>query len=157
MGQRDELQNIMRSWGMCKVAVLRKWGWAGKMRPLCEWKFWGAFYFFLQIDRHKALPCCWCGTLMLCALLAAGWGDYRCAEHAVPGSATQSLKPATQPLECLVWGTAIAAGLEGTEHIPSLKSATWDSRLCLSPPHETSVLLRRTFVFPMAHSQFSFT
>ena len=39
--------------------------WVEKMCPipLCEWNSGALFFFRVQIDRHKALPCCWCGAL----------------------------------------------------------------------------------------------
>lgn len=78
--------------------------WVEKMCPfpLCEWNSGALFFQGANWQaQSSALLLMWCS-----ALLVAGWGDYCCAEHAVPGSAAQSLKPATLPLECLVWGTA---------------------------------------------------
>ncbi len=104
MGRRDKLHNIMRLRGMSKVVGPRKWGWAlqkwvEKMCPLCEWNSRALFQAANWQAQSSALLLMWCS-----ALLVASWGDYCCAEHAVPGSATQSLKPAMLPLECLVWG-----------------------------------------------------
>lgn len=61
------------------------------------WKI--VFFKHAVFTQSSDLLCMWCS-----ALLVAGWGDYYCAEHAVPGSAIQCFKPALLPLVCLVWG-----------------------------------------------------
>lgn len=103
MGRRDKLHNIMRLRGMAEVSGTRKWG-----QALQKWAKNVSSSYVNEIPKHffmganwqaqsSALLLPWCSTL-----LVADRGDYCCAEHAVPGSATQSLKPATLPLECLV-------------------------------------------------------
>lgn len=104
IGHRDELHNIMRLWVMHDQGN-EDGSYRSRGKILCEKCVWMKIPYTFSGCKLTDTKLCVVDAVCLCsALLVAGWGDYCCAEHAVPGSATQSLKPATLPLECLVWG-----------------------------------------------------
>lgn len=98
MGHRGKLHNIMRLWGMCKVAGPRKWGWA-----LQKWVEKCVPY-VNENSRALFSGCKLTGTKQCLVVYVVRCLWLAEVTTAVPGSATQSLKPATLPLECLVWG-----------------------------------------------------
>ena len=88
-------------------------------------------FFRVQIDRHKALPCCWCGALPRLWLAEVITGVQNMLFH------DQPLRAWSQP--CCLWnvwyGDSVAVGLEGTEHIRTqFLNSRYHLSVCLHLP-----------------------